>query len=546
MALADGLAGLEDAGRSFKQLATVAKSYTIVQKAITAGQWLWNAAMAANPIGAIVAVVVALIAAGYALVKMFIASSEATKNAEKANKALNKELETEVKNQKLANQEADLARDAQLKLAKASGQSAAEIRKLSLELANQEVAQKMANAQSLRAIAIEAIRKASVENASDELKETAKNALKEFNDANEALKTAVLNRRKLIIDNRVAEVQEATDAREKEKEKQKKHNEELLEKQKKANQERIDEFLKLKRAETEAANQAALDREKADTAFFDREMEAQKNNRLAKMSARNAEIENVRLKFAEDLEYARKNGLDAAGLEEEKRRLIKEINDKYDLEANEKRINDNNIRLEAERKFNQNLIDAEMALQSAKRNALNEGLEMLQQFAGKNKALALGILAVQKGLAIADIVVNASKSIAATTSSTAAANAIATAASPLTFGQPWVAANTLMGAKNIATTKISAGINIAAILASTIQSAKSITSSGGGVSGGTGGGGGAPAPPQFNLVGQSSTNQLTQTIAGQQQQPIQAFVVGSEVTSQQSLDRNAQQTSVFG
>lgn len=211
MAIAQGAQAVGESVDAFKQLGAVVKSYSIVQKAITAGQWLWNAAMAANPIGALVAVVVALVAAGYALVKMFIASSDATMKAEAANKALNKQLDTQVKNQKKATEESDLSRDAQLRMAKASGKSAEEIRKLSVELANQEVKQKLANAQTLYAIAIEARRVAGLEDATDAQKETAEKALKAYNDANDALKASVLNRRKLLIDNRVAERQEETD-----------------------------------------------------------------------------------------------------------------------------------------------------------------------------------------------------------------------------------------------------------------------------------------------------------------------------------------------
>ena len=54
--------------------------------------------------------------------------------------------------------------------------------------------------------------------------------------------------------------------------------------------------------------------------------------------------------------------------------------------------------------------------------------------------------------------------------------------------------------------------------------------------------GGAPAtpaiPPAFNVVGTSDTNQLADAIGGQTQQPVQAFVVASEVTTAQELDRN--------
>jgi hypothetical protein len=40
------------------------------------------------------------------------------------------------------------------------------------------------------------------------------------------------------------------------------------------------------------------------------------------------------------------------------------------------------------------------------------------------------------------------------------------------------------------------------------------------------------------VVGTSGTNQLADAIGGQSQQPIQAFVVSSQVTTAQELDRN--------
>ena len=68
---------------------------------------------------------------------------------------------------------------------------------------------------------------------------------------------------------------------------------------------------------------------------------------------------------------------------------------------------------------------------------------------------------------------------------------------------------------------------------------------GGGSSAG-GGGGGATVPtmsaPQFNVVGQSGVNQL----ASLNQQPIQAYVVSGQVTSQQALDRNRLENATLG
>lgn len=67
------------------------------------------------------------------------------------------------------------------------------------------------------------------------------------------------------------------------------------------------------------------------------------------------------------------------------------------------------------------------------------------------------------------------------------------------------------------------------------------------VGGVTGASGSAPAPqiqaPSFNVVGASPINQLTEAIAGQQQQPVRAYVVANDVTTAQSVDRNVIQTS---
>ena len=95
--------------------------------------------------------------------------------------------------------------------------------------------------------------------------------------------------------------------------------------------------------------------------------------------------------------------------------------------------------------------------------------------------------------------------------------------------------------------------NVATVAATGFKAVKSIlatnplSSGGGGASpSASSGGGGASSTPQFNLVGQSSTNQLSQTIANQQKQPIKTYVVAGDVTTQQGLDRNAVQTSTFG
>ena len=79
-------------------------------------------------------------------------------------------------------------------------------------------------------------------------------------------------------------------------------------------------------------------------------------------------------------------------------------------------------------------------------------------------------------------------------------------------------------------------ISVQKILATPTKS-----SSAGSVGSSGGGGGGSAPPPAFNLVGGSGVNQIQDSLQ-EEQAPIQAFVVGSQVTNQQELD-NAQASS---
>lgn len=56
----------------------------------------------------------------------------------------------------------------------------------------------------------------------------------------------------------------------------------------------------------------------------------------------------------------------------------------------------------------------------------------------------------------------------------------------------------------------------------------------------------ASVTPQFNVVGTSGVNQLAQSIGGQNDRPVKAYVVGGEITSAQELERKKLQTASFG
>jgi len=167
----------------------------------------------------------------------------------------------------------------------------------------------------------------------------------------------------------------------------------------------------------------------------------------------------------------------------------------------------------------------------------------------RGSALATAALIIQKGAAIASIVVEAQRSIAEATSATGSANQkvadFYAPAGPLGVAPmaAQIAANSAMLAANNKRTKIGAAISIANILATTIGGNKNIKGASSSTAGGGGGGG---RTFDFNLVGSTGTNQLAEAVGGQFQEPIQAYVVSNEITSQQELDLQIQTGASLG
>jgi hypothetical protein len=233
-----------------------------------------------------------------------------------------------------------------------------------------------------------------------------------------------------------------------------------------------------------------------------------------------------------------------AKTELEKQTLIEKLNGEHAVRLADATKTDNEKKIAEAKAFADQEIAVDLAVKEAKRNALNTGLDILMQFAGKNKAVALSILAVQKGLAIADVVVGASKAIGL-----AKASMAPTPLNPPFLGpgvpNPSYTANLLLGAKSILATKIGAATSIASIIASGIGQAGSISGDSNSSSS-SGGGGGAAAAPSFNIVGPSGANQIAESIGNKESQPLKAFVVGGDVTSQQSLNRGIVQNATLG
>jgi hypothetical protein len=292
---------------------------------------------------------------------------------------------------------------------------------------------------------------------------------------------------------------------------------------------------------------------------FQQELEKTELGRLAKEKIF---IDESQKQILTDLEV--KKGLYAEGTQvradAEQDYLNKKLELDQRLASNQQAIYDEQLALEEElflqrEDLRQRELEAQQIFEDAKFAVAQGGLDLVRTLASDSKGLALSILAVEKGLAAAQVVVEASRSIATQTAASQAAtkaqifqmSLITPFPANIAAAGGITATNTALLAKGIAATKLTAGASLASILAASITGAKGIT---GGASGGGGGGGAgasaAPAPQaQFNIVGQSQTNQLAETIGAAQNKPVNAYVVGSDMTTQQALDRNRITTATF-
>ena len=168
-------------------------------------------------------------------------------------------------------------------------------------------------------------------------------------------------------------------------------------------------------------------------------------------------------------------------------------------ELNKKKIDDE-----------QKAFEARKSLQLAYVDVVANVAGLLNQVAGKNKALQAAAIIAENAAGIGRIVIN-----------TQVANAKAVAANPLALGQPWVTLNT-----------INAGLGIAS---SILATRKALSELGGGGSAGTapslGVGGAAPIAPrspeaQLTQLNQASINQMGSATG-------RAYVVESDITNQQ-------------
>lgn len=175
---------------------------------------------------------------------------------------------------------------------------------------------------------------------------------------------------------------------------------------------------------------------------------------------------------------------------------------------------------------------AELEVRNATLNNISSGIGLLASLGEESKGLQAAALIGESAVNIAKTIVNTQASNVATTAQGAS----------LAFasGGTSVAAATALVLQN----NIAAGIGIATNIAATAKGLAALGKGGAPSKGDAGGAGGGAEAPAFNLVEGTESNAIQDSITGQDN-AVKAIVISGDVTTAQSADRNAVDSSGF-
>jgi len=491
---------------------------TIATTGATIATNLFNASLAilTAPITLLILGIAGLVAGIGYLTGAFGDFDGSAAKAEQANKKLSKEIDDMAKATEKSNEQMEMSNDNAIEMAKAQGKSASEVRKLKEELINQEVAEKRLNAVKAYSIYLEAQRIAGLEDATDAQKETAKKATELYKDQNATYNASLKERKQMALSHRVEIVQEETD-----KEKA------ILEKQKDAQKKRADERRKADEDEKkrlEDLKKSLLDAETNYIRTIQDIQDKSEEQKLARQKERDLEA----------IELLRKKGADVSNLlilNEEKYNLLEqdlknkraEEQAEKDKATAEKKAEKDKENADKQLEIDNALLEQKKQIEDAKINIAEKGIQLLASVFGKSKAVQKAAIIAENAVGIGKMIIDNNR-----------AN-IGALATPQAIASSGASAAPVIALNNITT-----GIGVASSIAAT---AKALSAVGGG--GASGGGSQTAAMPSGGSAPQvgfqsSSENQIATSVTTAQQgtPPIQAYVVSTEVTNSQTLDRN--------
>ena len=255
----------------------------------------------------------------------------------------------------------------------------------------------------------------------------------------------------------------------------------------------------------EADTTRALNQQKFNTSLEEDALKRLEQQKLDLEAEREIEAERLQLKI-DSFALGTQARLDA---ENELKDRLQEI----DQEITTNKKDTKKQEAENDKKADAKRIKSEQAVADTKKKLATTTLSFLSSVANEGSELA-------KGVAVAQATMNTFQGITAELATKTA--------TPFEFGLKIanIASVTAIGFKSV----------------QDILKTNATSASGGGASGG---GGAVAPPPAFNLVGGSDVSQVEDSINGGQK-PVTAVVVGSQVTSQQEVDRAQAESASLG
>jgi hypothetical protein len=293
------------------------------------------------------------------------------------------------------------------------------------------------------------------------------------------------------------------------------------------------------------ANDLALDKEKIELTNSKLESEANLSIEKKRLNAEQIESDVLRLERMKEIDVEEQE-LQMARLQ----RILDEANEgtqaKVDAQIALDEFMAESDRTNLERQTE--ITEAEKALEEQKRAEKEKTFNDLVAIAGAESKLGKAILIAKQALALKEMIMEAKATLFSAKQTVVKANVKASGAAVDSASGLAKTSSALPFPANIPLIigYVAQAIGIIGAVKSAIGQTKSAAASVG-ASGGSGTevsapvaavGSAAAAPPDLTSVSGTGENQLANVIASQNQQPIQTFVVASEVTTAQSLERN--------
>ena len=293
------------------------------------------------------------------------------------------------------------------------------------------------------------------------------------------------------------------------------------------------------------ANDLALDKEKIELTNSKLESETNLSIEKKRLNAEQIDDDLLRLQRMQEID-AQEQELQVARLQ----RVLDEANAgtqaKVDAQIALDEFNAESERTNLERKTE--IAEAEKALEEQKRAEKEKTFNDLVMIAGAESKLGKAILIAKQALALKEMIMEAKATLFSAKQSVVKATVKGAEAGADSAAGLAKTSSALPFPANIPLIigYVAQAVGIIGAVKSAIGQTKSAAATVGASAGGGGEiqtpvaqvGSAGSVPPDLTSVGGSGVNQLADVIGQQNQQPIQTFVVASDVTTAQSLDRN--------